>query len=414
MQGLCACFFGLVKSYDRNAPATQPARHRPVLQIVPIRMIASFESLVFLDSQTAATLAREVYDRCPAAHVPHAADLPLTSAVSTILADPTPMNFHFQLSTDPPSDLLHERSCMNVAYCASFDDRWMTAAWTDEAGKYLHTACYNRGRGGTFESVAQEIWDSTLQYIRPRKVAWQVLIAKAGPMESSEKAIWQKLATGTLQPKFPISLTLVSVNTSPMLTIYPGREAQPQSPMATPASQHQSASYSTPITTPQAQSFSPVPTPPAASAFTAGLDALASADADPDARLIDFTDESWGIVLARRLSVSRSLVEYHPALASGYLVKRTGPGELDQPVVMEVNVMDYVEPVDGEAGGEHRKQETEAIRRRKADGLLREVLVMYRGLGLLARLRGMEAVGSCTPWHVSAVMKAEVALRSCM
>jgi len=83
-------------------------------------------------------------------------------------------------------------------------------------------------------------------------------------------------------------------------------------------------------------------------------------------------------------------------------MKRAGVSELDAPVIMEVNLMYCSEKI----GPGQNPQKW-------YDGVLKEVLIMYRGLGLLARLRGMEGVMSVKPWHIGLVEKGAEALRLC-
>jgi mediator of RNA polymerase II transcription subunit 13 len=89
------------------------------------------------------------------------------------------------------------------------------------------------------------------------------------------------------------------------------------------------------------------------------------------------------------LNNSPSLTDLSPALASGYLVKRGGPRQEDAPVAMEVNVV-YSDNA-----------------RARYDVLLREMLTYFRGLGTLARARGVvEREVDVRPWHVAVVEKA--------
>ena len=68
----------------------------------------------------------------------------------------------------------------------------------------------------------------------------------------------------------------------------------------------------------------------------------------------------------------------------------------DPPIAMEVNIV-YSEVV-GNPRTFH-------------EGLLREILGYYRGLGTLARARGVvDAVKDVRPWHIAAAEKAVKAL----
>lgn len=117
---------------------------------------------------------------------------------------------------------------------------------------------------------------------------------------------------------------------------------------------------------------------------------------DPNDRLIDITDQSWGAVLSHRLNNSNSLLELNLALVSGYLIKSGGMIGDEPPLLLEVNIV-YSEVV-GNPRTFH-------------EGLLREVLGHYRNLNTLARVRGViHPVKDVRPWHLAAVQKAVKAL----
>ena len=176
-----------------------------------------------------------------------------------------------------------------------------------------------------------------------------------------------------------------------------------------------SAANSTPITTPNADSL-PQPT-----------------SFDYDGQLQDTSDEAWAIILAFRLSVSRSLTEYRPSLASGLLVRRAGcspeqhaspfPVTDEQssagPVCVAVNLL-WICNSSGNASNNGSNNAgvspaLHAIGSRGYDNMLREILSMYGNLGLLAKYRGMrDTRGGVVPWHVVMVMRSLKALHACM
>jgi len=167
-------------------------------------------------------------------------------------------------------------------------------------------------------------------------------------------------------------------------------------------------------------------------------------DTDPSTRLIDLTDETCGIILSRRLNVARAVIDYHPALASGYLVKRTGVSDTDVPAVLEVNIMavDLVPagtiprglkpnvpqqsasgiagkatvfplPVQEQVSAAGNEATRLAARQKRYDVALREVLGMYRRLSLLAKVRGLQDQRVTAPWHVVVAMRVAEGLRRC-
>lgn len=126
-------------------------------------------------------------------------------------------------------------------------------------------------------------------------------------------------------------------------------------------------------------------TPPSTTAFN---------DHDADARLIDVTDETWGVLVGRSLDDGCVPSEYCSALASGYLIKRRGPHEEDGLSRIGVNIIRGQKP--------HRP-------------LLKAVLGMYSNLALLARIRGIaDRARSVDPYHIVVVRKAHMAVNSTM
>ena len=504
-----------------------------ILQVIPIRQVVSFVHLE-VPGLDLSMLAREVYDRCPTTSAQ--GDLSIASQSANVIAEQPSSDVNLQLTADAPFDVMHENPCMHIAYCRSLDDNWITAAWTDDLGEYQHQAAYYLGSGQTLKTVAREIWESTLEYINPRRVQWRLFVVCVGPMPLVERRIWREIAVQTTKQKSRITLTLVSVSTSPMMDIYPKPTVRPSLINETQNINREVDDVSSnPITTlHNASAITPTPTPsatastPAAhnsftpfghiTSFThaaatssphtptpAFSDSHITLDTDPNARLFDLTDESVGIVLSRHLNVSHSIIDHHPALASGYLVKRTGTSEMDMPVCLEVNIMAVdlgagssggsggsgagqiqmqgakrsgTDPAPAAASRGHQAQGMAqlppkppapaparaagptsqrggilaatpssssasafttkpqgqpassqntnttnttndtaarlAARQKRYDAVLREVLVKYRNLALLARVRGMQGLRGTSPWHVVVVQRAAEGLRRCV
>ncbi len=162
----------------------------------------------------------------------------------------------------------------------------------------------------------------------------------------------------------------------------------------------QSLFYTTPVSTPQATAIvSPEqrgnPATPAGAGNSANPTTPGGDAAEPeiDATLVDVTDFTWGALVSHRLNNSSSLVDWNPALASGYLVKRGGTRADDPPAIMEINIV--------HSEGNPRVYET----------LLREMLTYFRGLGTIARARGIvDRESDVRPWHVAAAEKGVKAL----
>lgn len=387
---ICSAFQHLFNLYRKALSERKvKAANELVLQLIPQDFVSSSTFLAVPLPSEYFRLAMEVYDRC----------IDFISSSSTpaiMLEQPLPKTVDFKLNANPSASLLQENTCLHVAYAQSIDDRWITATWTDNRGTQQMTASYCLGRRNEpitmpFSDVANEIWETTLDFIANKKIHWRIMIARVGVMEPSEIDFWTGLAT--TESDAQVSLTLMTVQTDPSLRLLPASiTLAPNANTAT--------SVVTPVSTPQALQSSIVSPGDAATPAKDNASAATPADGpvepDSDARLIDSTDQSWGAVLAHRLNNSNSLMELNPALISGYLIKRGGVNSDDPPIIMEVNIL-YSEVV-GNPRTFH-------------EGLLREILGYYRGLGTLARVRGLvDAVGDVRPWHIAAAEKAVKAL----
>lgn len=385
----CAVFNQIFESYKKLLSSKKlPVNNDLALQLIPQDFVASSHSVAMPSPLEFSRLAMEMYDRC----TQFGAAVPSPPAI--MLEQPPPRIIDFKLTTHPSASLLHENTCLHIAYAQSIDGRWITAAWTDNRGSQQMTASYCLGRKGkplstTMAEVGTEIWGATRDFISAWKVHWRIIIAKCGMMEQSEVELWSALAQS--ESKASITLTLVTVDTDPSMQLLP--------PPAKVSSNALSVFYTTPVSTPQASMVSPEqsgnPSTPMRENVAAGAPTPGdnNPESDGDATLTEITDQTWGAVLSHRLNNSCSLTELNPALVSGYLVKRGGTRTEDPPVVMEVNIV-------------HNEGNPRAY-----ESLLREMLTYYRGLGTLARARGMvDKDTDIRPWHIAAAEKAVKAL----
>lgn len=396
----CAAFRGLFEHYKRSmVDRKKSILNDLVLQLVPLDLVASETSVAVLVPADSIKLCLETYDRCTL----FGGAMP---APAIVLEEALPKSVDFKVTTTPSPNLLHENSCIHIAYAQSVDERWVSAAWTDNRGSKQMTASYCLGRRGKpistlFADVAHEIWDTTYDLISIWKVHWRVIVTKCGPMDPQEADLWINLAQNAQnEQKVSVTLMLMTVDTNPSLQLIP---PSAKIPLTTP-----SVFYTTPVSTPQPSIVSPdqsgnPPTPMAGggsggvSVTTPGGEGAATADLDADTTLVDVTDATWGVVASHRLNNSTSLTELNPALASGYLIKRCGSRPEDAPVAMEVNIV-------------HTEGAPRAY-----EPLLREMLIYFRGLGTLARARGIvKRETDVRPWHVAAAEKAVQALGQLM
>ncbi|KAI1102880.1 mediator complex subunit 13 C-terminal-domain-containing protein, partial [Jackrogersella minutella] len=385
----CAAFSQIFEGYRKLLSSKKlPIVNDLALQLIPQDFVASSSSVAMPSPFEFSRLAMETYDRC----IQFGSTAP---SPAIMLEQSPPRMIDFKLTTHPSASLLHENTCLHIAYAQSIDGRWISAAWTDNRGNQQMTASYCLGRKGKnlsrpITDITAGIWEATLDFISTWKVHWRVIIAKCGTMEQSEIELWSSLAQG--EAKASVSLTLITVDTDPSMQLLP--------PVVKVSGNALSVFYTTPVSTPQGSMVSPEqsgnpPTPirdnVGTSAPTPGADN--NPESDGDATLTDITDQTWGAVLSHRLNNSTSLMELNPALVSGYLVKRGGSRVEDPPVVMEVSIV-------------HNEGNPRAY-----EPLLREILTYYRGLGTLARARGMvERETDIRPWHIAAAEKAVKAL----
>lgn len=383
----CVAFHRCFDIYRKIlATRREKPQNELVVQLVPANLLSSPTALVVPPPAEFARLCMETYDRCTL-FVSAEGGGPVP-APAIVLEQPLPRLIDFKLNISPSASPLHENSCIHVAYAQSIDDRWVTAAWTNNRGYQQATSSYCLARRGktpatTMNDVAHEIWESTLELIAVWKVHWRIMITKSGPMDQQEMEFWIDLAR--TESKASVTLSLATVDTNPSLQLIPPAVKLPS--MAT------SALYSTPVSTPQASIVSPEQyntpaTPMRDNALAATPGAETAAEPDGDAFLVDVTEQTWGAVSGHRLSNSPSMLEVRPALISGYLIKRTGTKAEEPPVVMEVNLI-------------HAETNPRAY-----EPLFREMLSQFRGLGTLARARGMvDRASDVRPWHIAAAEK---------
>ncbi|GAP88401.1 putative mediator subunit Med13 [Rosellinia necatrix] len=388
----CAAFNEIFEGYKRTLTTKKlPVVNEIALQLVPQSLVASSFSVPMPSPMELSKLALEVYDRCTI----FGGTMP---SPAIMLERTPPRMIDFKLNSTPSASVLHENMCLHIGYAQSIDERWITVAWTDNRGSQQMTSSYCLGRKGKsittpLTEVIQEIWSTTRELISSWRVNWRIIVAKCGAMDTHEIELWSSLAL--TDHKSSINLTLVTVDTDPSLQLLPPAARIPNSATA--------IFYSTPGSTPQGAVVSPEQSGNAANTLRDGATVGAqtpggdnnATDSDTDAILTDTTDQTWGVVLSHRLHTSTTLTDVNLALVSGYLVKRGGTRVEDPPIVMEVNI------VHSEGKGNPRGYEP----------LLREMLTYYRGLGTLARARGMvDKDVDVRPWHIAAAEKGVRAL----
>ena len=198
-----------------------------------------------------------------------------------------------------------------------------------------------------------------------------------------------------------VSVTILTIDTDPLLD-FPLQEHTNRHPESS------TGLLATPANTPQSNAASPDisgfgTTPGGAAQVGTPPSSVALADHDAEARLVNLTNETWGVIISSTLQnpplPDPAISSTCPAVACTYLMKRAGPRDEDGMVRIAVDV------VYSQAG--HR-------------AILKEVSAMYSGLALLARVRAMREgeaarrVESVLPCHVIAARRGHAAVSATM
>lgn len=419
----CNAFRSLREAYESSSDP----REALVLQALPLSLVAHQDALAILDPTVAAHLAKEVYDRGPEDFTEKDGEDVYTPCIE--LEEELPHRVQFRLTETPISALGEDDLTVHVAYAVSANTDWIVASWIHKTGRFQASVPYCL-QDREFVQVAEEIWETTMSANPQLHTNFTIYLSKAGIMTLDEKKMWKDLSNRPREGQ--VSVYILSVNPNPtlQLSVRPspsdGPATVPPTPSTFEAQQQSNAMYSTPISTSTPLSFAQSPaasTPTISRTFFATSNAAKTAstppassidhsnqaamDADPTARLIDIVDETWGMVLAHRLNVSSFSPRLHQALASGYLMKRSCVGDIDPPVLCEVNLM--VVHAQSQMLGQGADGEQAHY-----DAVLRDILGMYRGLGTLARARGIVDERSVVPWHVATASRAAVGLGACL
>ncbi|CAD0100798.1 unnamed protein product, partial [Aureobasidium mustum] len=388
---LCGCFQAMLIAYSSDREDPPPL----ILQIVPISRIACPTAMIVPDQDWLSSLASFIYDRVPLESSDNQTSFwPLNLFPSIHLASPPSRKINFTLTERTPKNLLEEAQILHVAYAVNADNSWLSAAWTDNTGSHYHKASYclsnTDGR-----IILTEVRDTTLSLARD--CPHRIFVARAGVMRDWEKRIWRE------KPSENWSIALLDVDMNPALQVGANTEGGGVLGMG---------AFMTPAATPQASTFtSPEtgdtkPSTPAGETPTQQQE-LGTLQTDPDAFLIDNTDETWGVLMP--FSCTRSTTLSRP-LASGLLLKRGSSSSLSNLPSLAVDLMDVIPPRVSE-------NTVSWLAQRAPETVLKETMVWYRGLGLLGRLRGVGGRGASgtedgnVPWHLGVAVAGADALQ---
>lgn len=182
---ICAAFRELYEAYAISAmKAGLTIARALVLQIVPLSFLASSESLTIPPPKSYTKLAFEVYSRCkPGPHSDGTIPSPSISGSAIRLAKPIPKTINFQLSSQPPGNLLSPDPCLHLAYSWDIDQQWLACAWTDNFGATQWSTIYCLGDRKTdywtaFAETVKEVLDTTRDLLQPMTIPWKIYVVK--------------------------------------------------------------------------------------------------------------------------------------------------------------------------------------------------------------------------------------------
>lgn len=439
-QCFAVCFLQLSKAYQtaaariakRDGKTVSPTSMSDIdFKILPLDLMESCSGLAVPAAHQIAFVAREFYDRCPPSNDATDDPCPMSNAVapSVELVAQLPKRINFQLTAEPPTDLLHEASVLHIAYATSDDGAWVNAVWHDNTGRYVSNSAFCL-QGRSFADVALEVWKRTMQLIKARDVIWRLFIATTGSdgVETSRANCWKDIIAQHTDRKQLLSVTLLHFQPSLSLRILPSLDSAVQpgqgtgsgapTPVATPLPVNgQVVSTSSPDTVGTGTATVTAPPTPAPSEAASSF-----LEADPEAHLIETEDETWGMLIDRHVA---SILRPSPtkvftatqtpdnieALSHALIIKRgktpsspdnTG-GRNENPFPCAGASLIWtlrVRPKGDRQGGGERMNVDEGSARH-AEVMLREVLGFFRNLGLLSRIKGLDPSG-LVPVHIAA------------
>lgn len=376
------------------------------LQVIPRNFVASPEVLVVPDQLAYLKLAIEVYNRLP----PHESKGSPAACDTAIVLSKAENTVHLQLASAFGSPLSEHGVLLHLAYAATADNRWITAAWTDELGHIALTMSYCARRRGSSKQrprreIFREMWRVSHDLASRYRGRWRLAIVKHGYFDSREPFDWYDVFGSAEPDQQRCKPLLLSVQLDPIFQIF----TQPHQGRTGQTGLQNT--YGTPVSTPQGGITSPdqlmpaTPTPGGTSMFNASTPPEPAIDpnVDGDLNLVDPAEESWGVVLPYGVNQSKNMGLLLPAQITGLLVKRRGPKLEDGHLVTEISLLDCSVHV------------TEPTKEPPLDDLLEDVIKQYRGLLTLGVTRGcIDPLSECVPWHIATVVRGCRALGTVM
>ena len=365
-----------------------------VFQVIPPDFVSLPNEIVVPAQSDYNALALGIFSQVP----PDQEDLPPGRCdYPLILADGRDsINFGLDSSSAWP---LSQDNVLHLAYAYSEDNRWLLATWTDSKGLLALWMPYELktlvlGPTRAVDEVIKDIWAVSTELMSKQRARWRLVVAKTGTYEAPEINAWMSAVNNQVNNgKARCNLVLLSVELTPTFRLFPQIEQvrTAQQAYGTPAS---TPGVTSPeqmvVATPTSGSMVlNAPTPPEHS-FDPNVDG--------DLSITDPIEASWAVVLPFGLNQAKDILEMRPAVASGYLAKKSGSKDDDGLTLLGVHM---IWPTPDPAVNTPGQREKE----------LEDYLRDYRGLVTLAAARGcIDQATSCIPWHIHTAVSGATAL----
>ena len=381
---LCEGFVKLLTSYEKNVVANRrPPFTDMVLEILPINSIRPPHGISIPSIDACGKLAVKLYERSPRLPKGHATHGPHVCAPSMKLAKTLPKALSFKIASNnvfpfPECDYLH------LAYTWSWNSPWLAASWSDNQGDIQWNTAYHIGepqRHGLTDlsSVFTEIIETSVGLRKPHQGPRVLLVAKSTSMSMEELDLWRSIlqlcgkefsrtSIVVIDPKPDVRFEIPK--TDGQIHLSNGNQATRKSEtvVAAPSLELEAAGDSHSV-----------------------LPVMSADEGNSNARLIDISDATWGVHLARPLDQPRVTDTDAPFLNSSFLIKRGGRKAEDGVISLTINAVHCSAP--------------------SPPDMLESLPIMYRRLALLAGHRGViDPIKQILPIHVAASMKAHTAL----
>lgn len=190
---LCVAFLKLFDSYGAGLGERRLEHPNDlVLQIVPSDFVWDPDRIIIPSPADYKRLAFEVYNRCcPSVGDEKRIRSQYLSAPAIRLAKIIPKTIEFRLAPEISALFPQSDSCIHLSYAWNPGDDWCAASWTDNLGALSWNASYYLGKDEegpwqAFMEIAKEVWETTLEMLKPGSGPWRLFVCKDSPTYREE------------------------------------------------------------------------------------------------------------------------------------------------------------------------------------------------------------------------------------